>query len=177
MSIFWLSVFCLMTLGNLTNLSLTFFICKIEKNSFHAVLYVKWDNLYWAHCCAPGKCLVYWLPFSSPPQYTGLKVSYHQLSGLFLGKGMKKLSSLLGQITNSPCLKSLATGNIHMSAHPFIHPSSIHPSIHPLNQYLLNCYYVPGTMIGAGETLLNKAVTIPVCWEFTVSWGRQAVSK
>ena len=116
---------------------------------------------------------------SSPPQYTGLKIPYRQLSGLFLGKrwlshlGPKSYQALPTHLL----LKSLETGNIDMSVHPFIHPSSIHPSIHLSNQHLLNCYYVPGTMIGAGETLLNKAVMIPVCWEFTVSWGRQAVSK
>lgn len=39
--------------------------------------------------------------------------------------------------------------------------NSIRPSMHPSNKYLLNTYYMPGTVLGAVHTVKNKAVTAP----------------
>ena len=40
---------------------------------------------------------------------------------------------------------------------------------HSFNKYLLNAYYVPGTTLGAGQSMMTKA---QVSWEFDGE-GRQ----
>ena len=128
-----------------------------------------------ASVCTAGKCQSsYHSWFSPSTQLTG--ASADLLKHPF---PRCQLCEKINLLTPLPSLMPGMENHVYKELLSFIHSpthSFIHSLIHSFSKYVLSTYFLPGTVFGAGDTLVKKMDKVLVLTELIFCGGRHTIN-